>query len=171
MLFIITLCAFYPLRQWKKILILITAFTVGHSVTLVLSAFNILRLPQELVETAIPFTIFLTAVHNVWKKDKIVEFRKIMTNYYLALCFGFIHGMGFSNFFRALTGEESIVLELFAFNVGLEIGQILIVLSFFLLYFLLDRFFNIVQRDWNIFISGAGAGVSLLLIIESAFGV
>ena len=170
MLFVITLCAFYSWRSWKKILVLITAFTIGHSVTLALSAFNIINIPQQLVETAIPITIFLTAIHNVLTKPDQSEKVTFHSNYFLALFFGFIHGMGFSNFFRALTGGESVVRELFAFNVGLEIGQIMIVSIFFTFYFLLDKLVNIKQRDWNLFISGAGAGVSLIMIIEALLG-
>ena len=166
MLFVITLCAFYAWRSWKKILILITAFTIGHSLTLALSAFNVLNIPQQWVETAIPITIFITAIHNVWS-TKDPNLAKIDLSYWIALFFGFIHGMGFSNFFRALTGGESIVLELFAFNVGLEIGQLIIVAIFFALYFFLDRIFNIKHRDWKLFISGGGAGVSLIMILEA----
>lgn len=170
MLFVITLCAFYSWRSWKKILVLITAFTIGHSITLALSAFNVISIPQQLVETAIPVTIFLTAIHNVLTKPDQSTKVTLHSNYFLALFFGFIHGMGFSNFFRALTGGQSIVSELFAFNVGLEIGQIMIVSVFFTLYFLFDKFFNIKHRDWNLFISGAGAGVSLIMIIEALLG-
>ena len=167
MLFIITLCAFYAWRDWKKILILVTAFTIGHSITLALSAFDIIRVSQQLVETLIPITIFITAMHNVSvNREKYMQ-RRIMLNYFIALFFGFIHGMGFSNFFRALTGGDSIVGELFAFNVGLEVGQILIVAMFFTFYFLFDKFFQIKHRDWNLFISGAGAGVSLTMILNA----
>ena len=159
MLFIVTLCAFYAWKSWKRILILVTAFTVGHSITLALSAFNVLNIPQQWVEAAIPVTIFITAIHNVTHKAQRQD-RRIAATYWTALFFGFIHGMGFSDFFRALTGGESIVLELFAFNVGLEIGQLIIVVAFFTLYFLLDKIFSINHRDWQLFVSGAGAGVS-----------
>jgi hypothetical protein len=168
MLFVITLCAFYSWKSWKRIFVLVTAFTIGHSITLALSAFNVINIPQQLVETAIPITIFLTAIHNISVKDDQVQ--GSLVHYFLALFFGFIHGMGFSNFFRALTGGESIVMELFAFNVGLEIGQIIIVVVFFTLYFVLDKLFKILHRDWKIFISGAGAGVSLIMIIEAMLG-
>ncbi len=169
MLFIITLCAFYDWKSWKRILILVTAFTVGHSITLALSAFDIIRIPQQWVETAIPITIFLTAIHNVASRQDASE-QKVANSYWLALFFGFIHGMGFSNFFRALTGGESIVLELFAFNVGLEIGQLIIVIIFFAMYFALDKLFTIKHKDWKLFISGAGAGVSLIMILEALSG-
>ena len=167
MLFIITLCAFYPWREWKKILILVTAFTIGHSVTLALSALDIVKINQQLVETLIPITIFLTAIHNVISQGNSAQKKGARISYLIALFFGFIHGMGFSNFFKALTGGESIVLELFAFNVGLELGQLIIVATFFICYYILDRLFTIKHRDWNLFVSGAGAGTSLIMIIEA----
>jgi len=170
MLFIITLCAFYSWKSWRKILLLVTAFTIGHSITLALSAFQVINIPQQLVETAIPITIFLTAIHNVVPSSENGGSRRLDTNYLLALFFGFIHGMGFSNFFRALTGGESIVMELFAFNVGLEIGQLIIVVVFFTLYYFLDQIFKINHREWKLFISGAGAGVSLIMILEALLG-
>jgi len=95
----------------------------------------------------------------------------IQWNYLIALFFGFIHGMGFSNFFRGLHPDtESIVAELFAFNVGLEVGQILIVLAFLILYAVLDLVLFIRKRDWTLFWSGAGAAVSGIMILEGIFG-
>lgn len=169
MLFIITLCAVYRLREWKKILVLVTAFTAGHSLTLALSALDIIRMPADLVELLIPVTIFLVSIHNVTARepDERTFSRLVTFNYTMALIFGFVHGMGFSNYFRALMMESAdIVLPLFAFNVGIELGQILIVLIFFTLYKLITLFKSIVHREWNLFISGAGAGVSLILILE-----
>ena len=81
MLFVITLCAFYAWRDWKRILILVTAFTIGHSITLALSAFDIIRIPQQIVETAIPITILLTAIHNVTANPAMQQKRKIMKIY------------------------------------------------------------------------------------------
>jgi HupE/UreJ protein len=173
MLFIITLCAVYALKDWKKVLVLVTAFTIGHSVTLAMSALDIMRIDPDLVEFLIPLTIFLTAMHNIaWHKSTGAIFsRGDRIHYALALSFGFIHGMGFSNYFRALLGSsDSIVLPLFSFNVGLEIGQICIVIIFFLFYALLQSFASIKQREWNLFISGAGAGVSIILMIERLIG-
>ena len=170
MLFIITLCAVYQLKEWRNILVLVTAFTIGHSITLALSVLNVIQVPTALVETLIPITILVTSIHNIKVKGthNAVFSRMLSINYLLALFFGFIHGMGFSNYFRALMFEsESVVLPLFAFNLGIEIGQLLIVLSFFSVYFLLSKVFNIVHREWNLFISGAGAGVSIILIIEA----
>ena len=166
-LFITALCAVYKLHQWKHILILVTAFTVGHSVTLALSALQIITIPSAIIEFLIPVTILATAIYNVLNKDEIAA-GKIRINYFLALFFGFIHGMGFSNYFRALLGgEESIVMPLFAFNLGLEIGQILIVVIIMGLSFLAMNVFHAKHREWNLFISGAAAGVSLTLMLST----
>lgn len=170
MLFVITLCAFYALKDWKRITILITAFTIGHSITLALSALNIFRMPQQLVETLIPVTILLTALHNVYFDSTDKLGRRIAGNYGLALGFGFIHGMGFSNYFNALMGGGSILKPLFAFNIGLEIGQLLIVGLFLLLYALLKSVFSVQHRDWKMFFSGAGAAMALVMIIENILG-
>lgn len=169
MLFIITLCAVYKVTEWKKVLVLVTAFTIGHSITLAMSALDVVRVNADIIELLIPVTIFVTAIHNVtsYKSSGTTFGRSDWVHYAFALGFGFIHGMGFSNFFRALMGsEESIVLPLFAFNVGLEIGQILIVVVFFIVFAILGMVRKIRIHDWTLFISGAGAGVSLILIIE-----
>ena len=169
MLFIITLCAVYAFSEWKKVLVLVTAFTVGHSITLALASLNIFSLNADLVELLIPVTILLTALHNVLAyKSTGSSFGKAdWTHYALALGFGFIHGMGFSNFFRALLGsEESIFVPLLGFNIGLELGQLLIVVVFFMLYWGINAVRKVQQRSWNLFFSGAGAGIALVMIIE-----
>ncbi len=167
LLFIITLCAVYKLKEWKKVLILVTAFTIGHSVTLALSALDIIRVPADLVELLIPITILLTSLNNIREKGTQGIFENISINYFLALFFGLIHGMGFANYFRSLFGEMGSILKpLFAFNIGIELGQIMIVSLLFGFYFLLLQIWKIKHREWNVFISGAGAGVSVILILE-----
>lgn len=170
LLFVVTLCAVYKLAEWRKILILITAFTIGHSLTLVLSGLNILNIPSALVEFLIPVTIVATGLHNVMarKTEKDLFSKTVRINYLLALSFGLIHGMGFANYFRSLMGGmQSIVQPLFAFNVGIELGQLLIVGAFYGFLFLLSRLFTIPHREWNLFISGAGSGGALLLIVQN----
>ncbi len=168
MIFIITLCAVYQVKQWRQILILITAFTIGHTVTLALSGLNIISVNQSLIETLIPITILLTAIYNIGKKQ--VQNKRFQINYILALFFGLIHGMGFSNFFRSMMmgiTDESIVLPLFSFNVGIEIGQLLIVGIFLLINKILTSTFSIQHRDWNLVISGAGGGIAATMIINA----
>lgn len=173
LLFVVTLCAVYRWTEWRKLLVLITAFTIGHSLTLVLAGLHILTVPKDLVELLIPITIVLTGLHNVSvKKAEAGTFsRAVSTNYLLALFFGLIHGMGFASYFGALMGEEgNILLPLFAFNVGIEVGQLMIVGVFFGLYFLLAQWLRIQQRDWNLFVSGLGSGGALVLILQNLLG-
>ncbi len=167
-LFVIALCAVYRYTQWKNILILVTAFTIGHSITLALSALDIIVFRSDIIEFLIPLTILLTAMFNVVRKKDTQQ--KVMTNYGLALFFGLIHGMGFSNYFKALLGrEENITLPLFSFNIGVELGQIVIVLLTVLAGYLFARGLNVKQREWNLFISGAAAGISFVLLMEAKF--
>jgi hypothetical protein len=169
LLFIITLCAVYHWKDWKKVVVLVTAFTIGHSLTLALSALDIFRLPADLVEVLIPITILITALSNViFKKAEGRTFsRTVSLNYFFALFFGLIHGMGFANFFRSLMGEAgSIILPLFSFNVGIEFGQIGILVVFFSILLILSKIFRINHKSWSIFFSGAGAGVAVILILQ-----
>ena len=166
-LFVIVLCSIYSLFDWKKIIILITAFTIGHSVTLALATFQLITINSDLVEFLIPVTIAITATGNIIN-PKISTGRQL--NYFFALFFGLIHGLGFSNYLRALMGtEESLLNPLFAFNLGLEAGQLLIVL-FFLLFSLLPlKIFKINQKQWAIMISAIILAMSVMMIIEKIF--
>ncbi|MEL6660689.1 MAG: HupE/UreJ family protein [Bacteroidota bacterium] len=168
MLFLVALCAIYRLQQWKNILVLVTAFTIGHSVTLVLSSLDIFTIPSNIIEFLIPVTIFLTALNNVIGSDPFEERAKMNKNYLMALFFGFIHGMGFSNYFKALLMDASaITMPLLGFNIGIELGQILVVFIIVSIGYLFLNVFGVKHRDWNVFISGAAAGVSLIFILEN----
>lgn len=165
MVFIIALCAVYQFKDWKKIAILVTAFTLGHSITLALATFNIISIPSDIVETLIPVTILLTAIYNIIPRKDRRRDRTIHLNYFIALFFGLIHGMGFSNYLRILLSrEEQITLPLLSFNLGLELGQLIIVAILLIALFIAERFLNIKHREWNLFLSGAAAGISLILL-------
>ena len=172
-LFIIALCAIYRLTEWRKVAILVTAFTIGHSVTLALAALDIVKAPTTWIEFLIPVTIFLTALYNViyHKFDGIERTfeRRVNINYVFAMLFGLIHGLGFSNFLRSMImpGEESrLVTQLLAFNIGVELGQLLIVAIILVASFIALNPLRIKQREWNLFISGAAAGISLIMALE-----
>lgn len=168
-LFIIALCAIYQIQEWKKVLILVTAFTIGHSITLALSTLEIVNFRSELIEFLIPVTIFITAFTNLLKKSGKTPAR-LSSNYFFALFFGLIHGLGFSNYLKSLLGrEESIFTPLLAFNLGLELGQILIVLFFIITSFVFVGLFNVAKRDWLLIISSAVAGIAITLMIETKF--
>jgi hypothetical protein len=169
LLFIVTLCAAFGLADWKKVLILITAFTLGHSLTLALSALQVIQVPSALVEMLIPVTILLTSLNNVLrpKTEGPLFAGVLLLSYLFALLFGLIHGMGFAGYFSTLLGsEDHIVKPLFAFNVGVELGQLSIVVVLFALLALISQFKSIRQREWNLYLSGAGGGVALTMIID-----
>ncbi|MCE3076663.1 HupE/UreJ family protein [Chryseobacterium gwangjuense] len=164
-LFVLALIAVYSYSDWKKILVLVTAFTIGHSVTLALSILDIVRVPSDWVEFLIPLTIVLTALGNIIMKNKKQSQSKL--NYYLALFFGLIHGMGFANTARVMIAKsQSIALPLLGFNVGLEIGQIAIVLGILVLLFILLNLFKINKKDWILFVSSGVFALSLKMTLE-----
>ena len=172
-LFLLALCAVYSIDQWRRLFILVTAFTVGHSITLALSSFGWVVIPSHIIEFLIPVTILITAIRNVAvpTSDQLTDDQGNMTGHYLvALCFGFIHGMGFSNYFRALMMDSSsITIPLLGFNLGIEIGQLLVVSIIVIVASLVVKFAQVKHRDWNLFISGAAAGISLVLMNDTAF--
>lgn len=164
-LFVMALCLPYFLKDWKQVLVLITAFTIGHSVTLALSVFNKILIPSKWIEFLIPITIIITALENLFRNNtqpKHVRFR-----YVAALLFGLIHGLGFSNYLRSMMGKsENIITQLLAFNIGLELGQLLIVLAVLMISFIFVRLLNIKQREWTVFISGGIFGISFIMALE-----
>ncbi|WDT68371.1 HupE/UreJ family protein [Cloacibacterium sp. TD35] len=151
-LFILALIAIFSFRDWKKVLILVTAFTIGHSLTLVLSALDVFRFPSDWVEFLIPCTIVFTALDNIiFSKN---EKKLIQLNYYLALLFGLIHGMGFANSVRMmLASEQDITLPLFGFNVGLELGQIVVVAIALFIHYIFSEILKLSNKIWIYIIS------------------
>ena len=151
-LFILALIAIFSFRDWKKVLILVTAFTIGHSLTLVLSALDVFRFPSDWVEFLIPCTIVFTALDNIiFSKN---EKKLIQLNYYLALLFGLIHGMGFANSVRMmLAKEQDITLPLFGFNVGLELGQIVVVAIALFIHYIFSEVLKLSNKIWIYIIS------------------
>jgi len=164
-LFILALATIYILKDWRQVLILVTAFTIGHSVTLALSVFDIIRFSSKWVEFLIPCTIVFTAIVNLFQKKFTPK--SVRINYFLALFFGLIHGMGFANSIRfILASDQSIGWSLFDFNVGLEVGQIAVVVSILLVVTIIVTLFKVNRRDWVIFASGGVFGLSLKMALE-----
>jgi hypothetical protein len=165
LLFIAALSAIYLLSDWKQVLILVTAFTIGHSVTLLLSVLDVVRFNNRWVEFLIPCTIVITAVSNLFQKKFTPK--TIRVNYFLALFFGLIHGMGFANALRPmLARDQNLGWALFGFNVGLEAGQIMVVIILLLISFILIRLLKINRRDWVIFLSAAVFSIAVKMAIE-----
>ena len=164
-LFILALATIYILKDWKQVLILVTAFTIGHSVTLALSVFDIIRFSSKWVEFLIPCTIVFTAIANLFQKKFTPK--SVRINYFLALFFGLIHGMGFANSIRfILASDQSIGWGLFGFNVGLEVGQIAVVVSILLVITIIVTLFKVNRKDWVILASGGVLGLSIKMALE-----
>ena len=164
-LFIVALCAIYMLGDWKKVLVLVTAFTIGHSVTLALSVTDLVHVQTKWIEFLIPVTIFITAFSNVVRKRALPD--KIQLNYFFALFFGLIHGLGFSSYLKSLLGTQTnIVAPLLAFNLGLEFGQILVVMGILLLTGIIVNVTGVKRREWTIFLSAAIFGIAVMLTVE-----
>ncbi len=164
-LFIAAIAAIYLLSDWKQVLILVTAFTIGHSLTLALSVMDIVRFPTNWVEFLIPVTTVITAFSNLFQK-KFTP-RSIRINYFLALFFGLIHGMGFANTLRVmLARDQNLGWSLFGFNVGLEVGQIVVVLILLLIAQVVVNLFRVQRKDWVLFLSSGVFALALKIALE-----
>ncbi len=166
-LFIVALTAGYAPRDWRRLLWLVTAFTIGHSATLALATLDLVRVRASLIEFLIPVTIVITAGYSLISRRRAESSgepyrpERHALLYALAGSFGLIHGLGFSNFLRAvLGGEESILLPLFAFNVGLEIGQLAIVAAILMAGAVACEVAGLPRRRW-------ATALSLLILLAS----
>lgn len=163
--FIAALAAIYMLKDWRQVLILVTAFTIGHAITLVLSAKNWIQVNSTWVEFLIPCTIVLTAVSNLFLKN--FTSKTIRINYFLALFFGLIHGLAFATTLKWLLAEDqSFVVAWFSFSVGLELGQIFIVFIILLLAQVFAGYFKLNRRYWVIAISVIVLGLAMEMAID-----
>ena len=172
-LFILALCAIYKYNDWRKVALLVTAFTIGHSITLSLTTLNIISINSGFIEFLIPITILITCIFNFFYTfpERMPVFKKpTNTRYYFAIFFGLIHGMGFSNYLRSLLGKEDLIIKpLFAFNLGLEIGQLIIVSISVGITTLFINTLKVKQQDWKMVLSGIIAGLAIMLIKNSAY--
>ena len=163
--FIAVLTIIYTFSSWKRVLVLITAFTIGHACTLFLSALDLLRFNDQYVEFAIPCTIFISAAVNLWRRDGLVKAGRVQ--YFLALFFGLVHGMGYANAIRfMLSSDQHIISSLLSFNIGLESGQIFVVLFVLFVGWFVQRMKLFSQRDWVLIFSSVIFGLSFQMAIE-----
>ncbi len=165
-LFLIALCCVYKIQQWKSLLINITAFTIGHSLTLALSVLNILKINSAFIEFLIPVTIVLVSFFNLKDSIKILP-QKIKPAYWMTCFFGLIHGLGFSTVLNGMLGHQaSIVLPLIAFNLGLELGQLFIIIGILIFSLALATVFKIKQNTWNKVISTSVFVIAFIIAIQ-----
>lgn len=167
-LFITTLVAVYLVKQWRQIIVLITAFTIGHATTLILSTLNLISVNPNIVEFLIPVTIIITSLSNIVDKTTYNTNKKLYyLRYAISIFFGLIHGLGFSSYLKSmLSMSDDLFTPLLAFNVGIETGQFIVVsIIMGLSYLFIDKI-KIPHKNWNLFISGAGFGIALILALE-----
>lgn len=167
-LFVLALCVVYNFREWKQVAWLVTAFTLGHSLTLALATFRIVNVPSDWIEFLIPITIIFTCFLNFTNQPEIsapIHRRKTAQRYVLAAVFGLIHGLGFSNFLRSILPRDVTIWKpLLAFNLGLEIGQLVIVTTALLIGYVLVELIKVQRREWILVVSGIIAGVALTIV-------
>lgn len=168
-LFLIVLAVVYQFKQWTKVLWLITLFTIGHSITLALSAYGILNVRADLIEFLIPLTIFITGLMNVLTAKK-ASVGKENQNLFFALFFGLIHGLGFSNYFKIMIGKTSDkLIPLLEFALGVEAAQVIIVLAILLIGSLVQSVFGVNRRDWILIVSSIVIGFAFQMMINRVF--
>lgn len=176
LVFLLALCAPYVLRDWRRVAALVTSFTVGHSITLALATLDVVQYAPRLIEVLIPVTIVLTCLLNLaraGRADTRLPERPqpllLTLPNLLAVVFGLIHGLGFSSYLRELLGSQRRpLLELLSFNVGVELGQLLIVGLILLLGLGLLRGLGVARRDWLLVTTGAALGIALILLVNLA---
>ena len=168
-LFLVVLAVVFNFNQWKKVLWLVTLFTVGHSITLALSAYGILKINIDIIEFLIPLTIFITGTFNILTAKKASSGKENI-NLIFAVFFGFIHGLGFSNYFKMMIGkEEDKLFPLLEFALGIEAAQIIIVLGILIIGTILQNFIRVTRRDWVLVCSSIVIGFAIQMMADRVF--
>ena len=168
-LFLVVLAVVFNFNQWKKVLWLVTLFTVGHSITLALSAYGILKINIDIIEFLIPLTIFITGFFNILTAKKASSGKENI-NLIFAIFFGFIHGLGFSNYFKMMIGkEEDKLFPLLEFALGIEAAQIIIVLGILIIGTILQNFIRVTRRDWILVCSSIVIGFAIQMMADRVF--
>lgn len=167
-LFLIALTVVYDFKNWEKIFWLITLFTVGHTLSLILAVYGVISINRAWIEFLIPLTIFITALVNIFYAKTASKDTKTNTNLFFALFFGLIHGLGFSSYFNMLVGKASSkFLPLLEFALGVELAQVVIVILILLLGFVFQTIFRFSKRDWILVISSVVIGVTIPMLMNN----
>ena len=169
-LFLIVLTVPYIFKDWKRVFLLVSTFTLGHTLSLVLAAYNIVRVNGALIEFLIPITILVVALFNVFTAGKGGQKGKVGVLFFSTLFFGLIHGLGFAREFHMLAGQtDNILLLLIEFALGIEIAQVIIVFVVLFLGYLMQTLFRFSKRDWIMVISAIVVGLVIPMIMNSDF--
>jgi hypothetical protein len=169
MLFIIALMAVYLMRDWKRALVLFIFYVLGNSISLSLSVNEIINVNINVIDYLIPVTIFFVATINIFKKHDSYTPRSIF-RLFIVFTFGLIHGFGFADYIKDILGaDQNIAVPLMGFNLGIEMGMILIAFAFLFVSWIFVNNLGISRRDWNLVISSGIAGIALTLMFESRY--
>ncbi|MBP8792268.1 MAG: HupE/UreJ family protein [Lutibacter sp.] len=168
-LFLIALAVVYDFKNWKRVLWLITLFIIGHSIALILAIYGVIIVSVKWIEFLIPLTIIITALVNIFYGKNTAKQTKSNTNLIFVLFFGLIHGLGFSNHFESLIGSNNKFLSLLEFSLGIELGQILIVIVVLSSGFLVQKVFRYSKKEWILILSSFVTGVTLPMLISRIF--
>ena len=167
--FLIALLIPYTFKDWKRVFLLVSLFTLGHTFALVLSVFGIVSVSVTVVEFLIPITILITALYHLFTAGKSAKKETVSFVAMVTVCFGLIHGLGFSNYFNTImvgSGMTKLV-PLLEFALGIEVAQLIVVLAVLLLAYVLQTFFRFSKRHWALVLSGCIIGVVLPMILQS----
>lgn len=163
-LFLVALVSVYQVKNWLRFLLAVTFFAIGHSATLALGTFKIVEIDNALIEFLIPLTIVIVALYNIAQGSPKP---RGWGRYWLAGIFGLIHGMGFSNSYQMLVmGDQSVWQAMLPFNLGIELGLLLVALVLIIALFIYQIILNKKGRDWNLFFSGVAFGLALIMCFE-----
>lgn len=168
-LFLIALMIPYAFKDWTRVLLLVSLFTIGHTLALLLSVFGIVKIEPNIVEFLIPITILITAIFHLFTAGKSGKKESITFVAIVTVCFGLIHGLGFSNYFNAImvgTRADKLI-PLLEFALGIEAAQIIVVIAVLILAYLVQTGFRFSKRDWALVMSAFVIGVVLPMILQS----
>lgn len=169
LLFLVALMAPFLFKDWKKVLILITLFTIGHTLALFLSVFNIIFVKSTIIEFLIPITILLSSIYNILVIKKTSKNNNFTIIDFLTLFFGLIHGLGFSNYIKNILGgtAASKILPLTEFAIGIEAAQLIVVVAILTLAAIFQVLFKTSKRDWILVLSSIIIGIVLPMILKN----
>ena len=168
-LFLIALAVPFSFADWKRVVLLVTLFTIGHTMALMLSVFEIVTIKVNVVELLIPITILITALFNLFTAGKSSKRDSINLVFFITLFFGIIHGLGFSNYFKSILrgSASSKILPLSEFALGIEAAQIVVVFVVLVISYIIQTVFRFSKRDWTLVMSAFVIGVVIPMIIDS----
>lgn len=167
-LFLMVLSCASTFNEWKRVILLVSFFTIGHSLSLLLAAFGFVIVKAYLIELLIPITIFFTATYNIFTLKKSTKKSSNSLISITTIMFGIVHGLGFSNYFKnLLSGSVSEqIFPTISFAIGIEVAQILVVMAVLITAYLFQNIFKVTKRDFVLVISSIVIGVVFPMVIE-----